>query len=230
MLFKMNRIAPILLLLCFLMNCSTAQNSISNDLRKFEFFKMDDGSKWNYAYYLPKDFDPSKTYPVLIGPGEATPGSYRSFFWKKGKDTFGWILVEFAIFEGDGKGQVQALLKHLRKQFKVENNKFHVVGFSANSAPIFNLVLGLAEHFQSITGIPGHPRTSNKDELMKLTNTKVQFIVGQRDAYWLGAAKKSHQLLEELGIDSRLEIIPNGGHVLEELIGEGFLRRVSKLR
>ena len=76
----------------------------------------------------------------------------------------------------------------------------------------------------------GNPGTTNKDELAKLKGVKVQFIVGDKDAYWMSSAKKRHQLLLEVGVDSQLEIIKNGKHVLTELIGQGFLERAARLK
>ncbi len=44
------------------------------------------------------------------------------------------------------------------------------------------------------------------------------------------SAKKSHQILLDLGVESTIEIIKNGKHVMKPLIGKGFLDRADQLR
>ena len=90
--------------------------------------------------------------------------------------------------------------------------------------------LQIPQYFTSITGIPGHPRTKVEESLKKLKGVKIQNIVGGNDGYWLRSAKEFESLYEMLGIDHTLDIIPNGGHVLKELVGSGFMQRMERMR
>ncbi len=215
-----------IIFLLFLGGACTARGS-KREFKKFDF----KGKELTYAIQLPDDFDPNKIYPVAIGPSEVKSGGDQSFYWRGVKDSYGWILVDFTIYESvRKKEEVIALMDHLRSEYKVESNKFHTICFSANSAGIFDLVMALPSYFHSITGMAGNPGTTNTDKLGKLKGVKVSFVVGDKDTYWMNAAKNRHQRLLEIGVDSRIEIIKNGPHVMKDLIGKGTLARMDKLR
>lgn len=198
--------------------------------RSFSSFKYQ-GKSYEYAVQLPKDFQPGKTYPVLVGPSDVRGEDQQSFYWRGVKNTRGWILIDYPIYGASKKtAQIKALFEHLKSAYKVEGQKFHTVCFSANSAGIFDLVMAMPEYFAGITGMAGNPGTQDKNKLKRLMGVKVQFIVGDKDAYWMRAAKNRHQLLLDTGVDSSIEIIKNGKHVLSELIGQGFLDKAHRLR
>ena len=112
----------------------------AQEIRRYETFKFSDKS-YSYAYYLPDGFDESKTYPALIGPGEGVKGSDKCYFWNvDNPGKFGWILIEFSFWK-QNSNVVEALLKHLNEKFNIEGDKFHIVGFSANSASSFGHVI-----------------------------------------------------------------------------------------
>ena len=198
--------------------------------RTFEKFEYK-GETVNYAIQLPKDFDPNKTYPVAIGPSEVKGDDDQSFYWRGTKDTYGWILADFPIYNSASRiEQVQAFLEHLRTKYKVEGNKFHTICFSANSAGIFDTVIKIPEDFHSIMGMAGNPGTRDVNKLGSLKGVKVRFVVGDRDTYWMNAAKDRHARLKDAEVDTDIEIIKNGQHVLTQLIGEGVITRMDKLR
>ena len=196
-------------------------------MEKFEY----KGKSFSYTIHLPSDFDSTKTYPVLVGPSNAKSVKDESYYWQGIKNTQGWILVGYRIYRGANRiGEIKAFLNHLKSKYKVEGNKFHTTCHSANSAGIFDLVMNMPNYFAGITGMAGNPNNGNKERLKKLKGVKVQFIVGDRDTYWMNSAKRSHQILRELGVESSIEIIKNGQHVLTPLIGKGFLDRANRLR
>lgn len=204
----------------------TAQTS----KRTFQTFEYN-GKSLDYAIQLPKDFDANQTYPVAIGPSEVKGNDDQSWYWRGTKETYGWILVDFPIYNtGRSKQEIKGLMNYIRSTYKVEGNKFHTICFSANSAGIFDLVMDMPEEFHSITGMAGNPGTRDTRKLGKLKDVKVQFVVGDKDTYWMNAAKDRHARLLEAGVDSQIEIIKNGKHVLTELVGEGVLTRMDKLR
>ena len=90
--------------------------------------------------------------------------------------------------------------------------------------------MAIPEQFHSITGMAGNPGTRDIQKLAKLKNVKVQFVVGDKDTYWMNAAKDRNAKLLEAGVASQIEIIKDGRHVLTELVGEGVLSRMNKLR
>jgi hypothetical protein len=112
----------------------------------------------------------------------------------------------------------------------VEKQKFHMVGFSANSANTFKIALQIPEYFTSVTGIPGHPRTKDEQQIKKLAPVKIQNIVGEKDSYWLKTGEEYDAVYESLGIVHTLDVIPNGEHVLRQLIGDGFMKKMERMR
>ena len=222
---KISNNSILLLLIVFFLN--TMPFFSQQKLNRFEY----KGKSFNYTIQLPLNYDKTKEYPVLIGPSEAESIKDESFYWQGVKNTQGWILIGYKIYRGTNRtAEIKALLEHLKTNYRVEGNKFHTVCFSANSASIFDLVMNMPNYFAGITGMAGNPNNSNKEKLKQLKDVKVQFVVGGRDTYWMRSAKKSQQLLQEFGIESTIEIIKNGEHVMKPLIGKGFLDRAERLR
>ncbi|WP_299111700.1 hypothetical protein [uncultured Winogradskyella sp.] len=216
-------IIPVLIILYLSCNRVVSQ-------QKLETFTYN-GKALQYTVMLPLDFDSSKTYPVMIGPSEIESVSDQSFYWRGVKDSQGWILINYEIYNATNRiEEIKALLEHLKTKYHVEGNKFHTVCFSANSAGIFDLVMEIPEYFTAITGMAGNPNNSNTEKMKKLKGVKVQFIVGDKDTYWMNTAKKSHKILQSIEVESSIEIIKNGKHVMEPLIGKGFLDRAERLR
>ncbi len=213
-----------LLLLLFLVPVlSSCQVNNNRTIQSFEW----KGKKLKYAIQLPKDFKPEKTYPVMIGPSEVEGKDVQSFYWRNAPDTYGWIVVDFRMSR---KESLVGLMEHLKSQYKVEGNKFHAACFSANSSGIFELIMQVPEYFAGINGIAGNPGTTDKNKLKRLKGVKVQFIVGDKDPYWKKAAEGRHAILQEIGVESSIDIIKNGPHVLQKLVGKGFLEKANRLR
>ena len=201
--------------------------------KHFATLDVGGGRSLSFAYHLPDNYDPEVAYPVLIGPGEGIEGSDDSYYWQQGDPSaHGWIIVESMAFLGrDPVETTRKLLDHLSETFNVEGGKFHVVGWSANSGGSFRVAFALASRFHSVTGVPGHPRGANLEALVPaLKALKFQFLVGEHDPGWLRPARQAHKQLQDLGLDSRLEIIEGAGHVIEEIRGRAFMQRMDQMR
>ena len=149
----------------------------------------------------------------------------------KTKDTQGWILIGYRIYGATNRtNEIKTLFNHLKSTYKIEGNKFYTTCHSANSAGIFDLVMEMPDYFAGITGMAGNPNNGNKAKLKQLKGVKVQFVVGEKDTYWMNSAKRSHQILLDFGVESSIEIIKNEEHVMRSLIRKGFLDRVNRLR
>ncbi len=180
-----------------------------------------------YAYTLPDNYDENIAYPVLIAPGMEQDETLLNLFFGPDPGQHGWILIE-SVALIRGSKVMQALLDELKHNFTIEG--FHFLGYSANSAGEFDIAMDLASEFTSVTGLPGHPRTKDPKKLQKLKPLKILFIVGERDSWWKEQAKDSKRLLESLGIDVRMEIVPKGGHILREYAGRPLFRALNALR
>ena len=43
-------------------------------------------------------------------------------------------------------------------------------------------------------------------------------------------AQRVHEQLQALGLDSHLEVIPDPGHAIKEIIGREFMKRMDRMR
>ncbi|SMD38093.1 hypothetical protein SAMN04488029_3628 [Reichenbachiella faecimaris] len=191
--------------------------------------KTESGKTVEFILHLPGSYDAGKDYPVVVGPSEleSLEGSY---YWKDFKSNESWILIDAPIYLG--VGQIEALIairKYLKDNYSLEGGKFHAVCFSANSSPVFKLVMAAPELFHSVTGMPASVSASDTN-FKRLEEVKVQLLVGADDGYWVRSSKSLQSKLKSLGIDSRLEIFPGIGHFLLNIRGQPLLDRLDKLR
>ena len=222
----LSKFSPIIILAMISTAFSFSQN---NKIEKV--FTSKSEKKINYAYSLPQNFDSAKDYNVLIAPGGGTSDDSDDFIlWRNCKNNFDWILLETNATFGNSINTLKEFLDYLNENLHVIENKFHIMGFSANSADTFNVALNLPNYFHSVTGVPGHPRTNNKSDLIKLRNMEVNFIVGENDTYWLNAAEKYNTMLKELSIEVKLNIVKNSNHKLTSIVGDRFIDYMSWLK
>lgn len=201
--------------------------------RRYEILDVGDSVGLPYSIDLPRDFDPAKAYPVLIGPGDAepVPGQAGSIYWGEDAMQRGWIVVESPAFISDAPvDKTRALIDYIAENYKVEGDKFHIAGFSANSAGAFLVTMAMPERFHSVSGLPGVPMVQSESELESLKGVIVNMIVGENDATWLAESRLAHERLRRIGVESYLEVVPNDGHVIEGMFGGEFMDRLDALR
>ncbi|MEO9967905.1 MAG: hypothetical protein ABJF11_19085 [Reichenbachiella sp.] len=191
--------------------------------------KSESGKAVRFVLHLPKGYDKSNTYPVVVGPSEVE-NLEGSYYWKDFKSNNSWILIDAEIYKGTSQViALKAIRKYLNTNYSIEGGKFHAVCFSANSSPVFKLVMSTPELFHSVTGMPASASGSDTDYL-KLKDVKVQLLVGSDDGYWLRSSQSLHKKLTTLGVNSELEIFPDVGHFLLLVRGQPLMDRLDKLR
>jgi len=201
--------------------------------RIYDVLDVGDDVGLPYSIQLPVDFDVNKTYPVLIGPGDADPATAMtaSLFWGEDSSQRGWIVVESPVFASpDPVAKMTKLLDHIASLYRVEGGKFHIAGFDASGLAAFSFAAALPGRFQTVSGLPGYPTSDKDEDLLPLKGTIANIIVGERDPQWLDEARYAHARLEAVGVEAYLEVIPGGGHILEELFGGEFMDRLDALR
>ena len=171
---------------------------------------------------LPEGFDPATEHSVIVGPGD--------YYWQGGPPPAGWILVLGDAFYGpDRIANSNLALKWIEDNHKVRGGGFHIAGWSANSAGVFEIAMTYPDRFLSVTGVAGMPGRGAEADLDRLKDVRVQFIVGSEDSYWRDGSNRWHELMLERGIESRLEIIPDGEHVMVELVHGPMFDRMNRL-
>jgi hypothetical protein len=183
-----------------------------------------------YAVHLPVNFDPAISYPVLVGPGDGISGADKGFYWNSERRSTDWIIVDAPLWKTETAVNIEALLDHLLRDYSVEGRKFHLACWSANSAGIFDIAISRPDRFHSITAMAGNPSRLRDSDVMDLRKMKVQFIVGEKDTYWKNAAIGSHKILVDGGVLATIEIIPDGEHVMRDLVGPAFMQILNNVR
>lgn len=172
--------------------------------------------------HLPPRFDADKTYSVLVSPGD--------FYWQDRPSQPGWIVVTSDAFWGsDRLENGRRALAKLRQEYKIRGGGFHIAGWSANSAGIFEIAMAFPQDFLSVTGVAGMPGAGAEGRLSQLEDVRVQLIVGENDTYWREGSERWHEKLQKAGVAATLEIVPNGDHVMPELANEPFFERMNRL-
>ena len=217
-----------LLAVCFFLVSTTAQAQAGQT--QYNVLETASGKQIPYAVHLPDGFDPTKTYPVLIGPGEGIEGEDPGFYWKTDPYSHNWIIVDAPLWKTESSKHIDELLNQLLQDHQVEGRKFHAVCWSANSAGIFQLVVNNADLFHSITGMAGNPSRISDADISQYGKLNVQFVVGENDIYWQKTAQDSYKRLFDAGVNATIEIVPNGEHVMKNLIGLGFMQRMDAIR
>ncbi len=210
--------------------CIAAPSIAANSVTHYKTLTSSSGELLPYAVHLPDGFNQDQAYPVLIGPGDGLEGEEAGFYWRTDPHSHGWIIVDAQLWENDTRRNLDELLNAITAAYKVEGGKFHAVCWSANSAGIFRLITDNAAHFHSITGMAGNPGRLSASDIEALRDVKIQFVVGENDRSWQRSARRAHKELQAGDIDSVLEIVPDAGHVMTDLVGKGFMQKLEKLR
>ena len=195
--------------------------------------KLEDGTELPFAVDVPVKFDPGKPYPVMVAPGPGTKveDSWGGMFWGEDTAQRGWIAVEsMALLQTDPIGATRQLLDEVSRRYKVEGKKVHLVGFGPSSAAAFGAAAAMPARVRSLWLLPGFPVGLKDDALAGLKGVKVCFIVGDRDPYWFQQSQSAYQKLQSLGVETYLEVVQGGGHLLHEMFGGEFAERIENAR
>jgi pimeloyl-ACP methyl ester carboxylesterase len=179
-----------------------------------------DGTEVAIEIHLPPDFEAGVEYSILVSPG--------TWYWQDRPSQPGWIVVQSDAFYGAHRIENSRLaLAALRARYRPLHGGFHIAGWSANSSGVFEIAMTHSKEFLSVTGIAGMPGRGAADELERLREIDVHFVVGERDSYWREGSERWHARLLELGVRSTLEIVPGGEHVMPELANEPIFERLN---
>lgn len=201
--------------------------------RNFFTLKLKDGVELPFSVDLPVGYDPTHSYPVLIAPGHGkkVEGNWGGLFWGEDTSQRGWITVESPAFLlTDPIGASGQLFDEVARRYKVEGGKFHLACYGPTSGPAFGVAMAYPLRVKCVIAAPGFPSTEKPEELKKLRGIRVSFIVGENDAIWRPGVEVAHARLKTLGVESYLEVVPGGSHLLQEMFGGEFAERLDLLR
>lgn len=203
--------------------------------------ELADGGRLRFALVLPRDFDPERTYPALLalppgGQDERMVEAGLGRYWGRQAAERGWLVASPVAPEGvmfflGSERYVPELLAHLRANYKIEGGRFHLAGNSNGGRSAFRIALENPDDFLSLVGLPGFPPDdSDFERLDRLAGKPVRLFVGGRDKGWIEAMERTRDVLDGLGTDVTLTVLPGEGHVPPSLDGGRFMDELTAVR
>lgn len=209
--------------------------------RTQERLKLPAGREMVFELITPEPFDPAATYPVaiILPPGPQTPAmtqaalNYFDPLCRERK----WIVVSPAtvgdrLYFNGAQQHIPALFADLRKRFKIEADRFHLLGVSNGGISAFRIAIDHARDIRSLTVLPGYlPAKDDADKLTRLKGIPVRMFVGSDDQIeWVDASKAALAACQKAGLDATLDIRGAQSHVIRNLGPKDLLDMLDGFR
>lgn len=169
--------------------------------------------RFSFALYLPKAFDPARTWPLLFLFDARGRGALAAERFRAGAERFGWILVSSNDTRSDDASApntdvLQALWSEAPARFPVDRGRIYASGFSGGARLAFLIGLArkgsLAGVIAASGGLPG-PTAPDQDPGFAVFGT-----AGERDFNYR-EMRALDRTLAKLHARHRLAIF-SGGH------------------
>ena len=159
------------------------------------------GTTVHYKVVLPSGYDPAKTYPAILafGGGPQTMNTVDSVLsrnFRAEAEKQGYIVVAPAapddqLFFEDGARIFPEFLTMILKDYKIQDNKFHIAGPSNGGIAAFHVAAANPQYFLSVTAFPGYMWEPTPAKLQAISKMCVFMYVGENDEYmWHPEMKK----------------------------------------
>ncbi len=189
----------------------------------------------HYKVVLPKNYDPAKTYPAVLGfgGGPQTMRTVDSVIDRNFRDEAekrGYIVVAPAapdnqlFFEG-GERIFPEFLKQILAAYKIENNKFHIAGPSNGGIASFHVASLNPQYFLSITAFPGYLWEETPAHIAAISGMCINMFVGELDPMgWQDLMKKQTSEFRARGMSAHYTVEKGQPHRLATLAGKNASR------
>jgi len=209
--------------------------------RTQERLKLPGGRELVFELITPEPFDPAATYPVAI----ILPGGPQTLAMAQASLNYldplcrerNWIVVSPAtvgdrLYFNGAQQHIPALFADLRKRFKVEADRFHLLGVSNGGLSAFRVAIDHARDIRSLTVLPGYlPQKDDADKLTRLRGIPVRIFVGSDDQIeWVDASKTALAACQKAGLDVTLDIRGAQPHAIRNLSPKDLLDMLDGFR
>ncbi len=188
----------------------------------------------HYKVVLPTGYKRSNAYPAILafGGGPQTMNMVDSVLrnLKPEADKRGYIIVapaapnDMLFFEG-GSRIFPQFLKQILSEYKIKDNKFHIVGPSNGGIAAFHVAAANPQYFLSVTAYPGYMWQPTAAKLDAIVMMCVFMYVGELDEYmWHDEMKREAEYLRSHGGVARYSVEKGEPHRIATLTGENAKR------
>jgi poly(3-hydroxybutyrate) depolymerase len=183
-----------------------------------------------YRVVLPSGYDPAKPYPAVLvfGGGPQTMNTVDSVLnrnFRAEAEKRGYIVIAPAapddqLFFEDGARIFPEFLAMILRDYKIQDNKFHIAGPSNGGIAAFHIAAANPQYFLSVTAFPGYMWEPSPAKLQAISKMCVFMYVGENDEYmWHPEMKKEAEFLRSTGTVARYTVEMGQPHRLETLAG-----------
>ena len=183
-----------------------------------------------YKVVLPNNYDASKSYPAIIalGGGPQTMNTVDSVISRNLRpeaEKRGYIVIAPAAPEGDlffeeGARIFPEFLKLIQSDYKIQDNKFHILGPSNGGIAAMHVAAANPQYFLSVTAFPGYMWEPTQAKINAISKMCVFLYVGENDEYrWHSEMKQEVDYLRSKGTTARYSEEKGQPHRLETLAG-----------
>ena len=183
-----------------------------------------------YKVVLPSGYDSAKTYPAVLvfGGGPQTMNTVDSVLnrnFRAEAEKRGYIVIAPAapddqLFFKAGARIFPEFLTMILKDYKIQDNKFHIAGPSNGGIAAFHVAAANPQYFLSVTAFPGYMWEPSAAKLQAISKMCVFMYVGENDEYqWHPEMKKEAEFLRSTGTVARYSVEMGQPHRLETLAG-----------
>lgn len=189
-----------------------------------------DSAKQRYQLYVPKGASKQKPAALVlfISPGEG-PQGWKN--WQKICETEGVFFASpYAAGNSTQPGHrsriVLDVLDDIRQQYAIDPDQTYLTGFSGGGRMACAIGFALPEFFGGVIPICGTNPISGPDYLRHRIEERlsVAFVTGEKDTNRKENEVYMAPWLEELGIRTKLWVVPKMGHAIPsgEVLSEAY--------
>lgn len=191
--------------------------------RPFREHQIPSGKTCKYVVYTPPDYDPAKTYPMLLvlPAGDQTEQrideTLRDWNYESEGLARGYIVVGTTAPQGQllverGAITLATLILKLRQEYKVEGDKVIVTGVSNGARAAFRIAMEHPQLVHGVVAVRGFiPEQSDVALIPNIKNLPFRIFVGENDERWGPSINATHTILKDAGVDCTLEVLPGEG-------------------
>jgi predicted peptidase len=184
-----------------------------------------------YKVVLPDGYDAAKAYPAILafGGGPQTMNTvdnilsrnFRAEAEKRGYIVIGAAAPDGDLFFEEGERIFPDFLNVILKDYKIQDNKFHIAGPSNGGIAAFHIAALNPQYFLSVTAFPGYMWEPSAAKLAAISKMCVFMYVGEYDPYrWHREMNREAEFLRSRGTVARYTVEQDQPHRLDTLAGD----------